>query len=249
MSFEKMLNHTTIREFTKDVVSKEIIEVLKQAANRAASSTGMQQSSIIRVKDHEKRKALAKIGGQEYLARVPELWIFIVDTFRNNQILKEKTKGGLDKIDMDKFFQGFTDGVIQAQQVVTAAESLGLGTVFFGCILNDYEKTIEVLNLPKGTFPIVGLGFGYPNQKPQIKPRMKMDLKFFEDEYKIETNYLEKIKDYDQEMQTYYDTRDQGRRSDCFSDQVVKKSLNIVGKRDLVVRSIVSQGFDLCLDD
>lgn len=72
-----------------------------------------------------------------------------------------------------------------AQNVVTAAESLGLGTVYLGSILNDSERICEILNLPELTFPVIGLGIGYPNQKPQLKPRMDMRLRVFENSYKF----------------------------------------------------------------
>src|SRR5699024_7746268 len=122
-----------------------------------------------------------------------------------------------ETVDPDRFFQGFTDGALAAQNVTSALESLGLGSVFLGSILNDIRKVIELLNLPKYTFPIVGIGFGYPDQSPQLKPRMDTELKFFTDEYKIHDNYLKAIEDYDREMQTYYDLRDANRPVDCFS--------------------------------
>ena len=74
---------------------------------------------------------------------------------------------------------------------------------------------------------------------------MSMDLKFFEDTYKTEENYMAKIKDYDEEMTNYYDTRDEGRRSDCFSDQIVGKYTKRVFERDQILKVIRDQGFDL----
>ena len=70
----------------------------------------------------------------------------------------------------------------------------------------------------------IRLAIGYPNQEPQLKPRMDMKYRVFENTYKIHDNYLEELKDYDEEMQTYYDLRDTSRRVDCFSDcQVVTR--------------------------
>ena len=44
-----------------------------------------------------------------------------------------------------------------AQNMITAAESMGLGVVPLGSIKNEPQKIIEVLNLPKMTFPVLGL--------------------------------------------------------------------------------------------
>ncbi len=106
------------------------------------------------------------------------------------------------------------------------------------------KKIAEILKLPELTFPVVGLGIGYPNQEPQLKPRMNMEFRVFENEYKVFDNYLEELKDYDEEMQTYYDLRDANRRVDSFTNQVVGKFknanpkrqdiLNIISKKDLI---------------
>lgn len=122
---------------------------------------------------------------------------------------------------MDRFFAAFTDACIMAQNVVIAAESMGLGTVYLGSILNDSEKICELLKLPELTFPVIGLGLGYPNQNPQLKPRMEMRLRVFENTYTVFENYLDEIKEYDEEMRTYYDLREPGRPVDSFSNQVV----------------------------
>lgn len=249
MTIENQLNHRSIREFTQQKVPKELLEELLQVANRTATSTGLQSYSIIRVTDEKIRKEISKVCGQEYAARVPELFIFVADLYRNGKILEEQGQDLPSKNQMDRFFQGFTDACLAAQNVVCAIEERGMGAVYFGSILNDYDRIIELLHLPKLTFPVVGLGFGYPNQEPQLKPRMDMHMKYFENEYKIFDSYLDEIKDYDEEMTHYYDLRESNRRSDNFSRQVVQKYLANIEKRLHVMDSIVRQGFTLSLTE
>ena len=145
---------------------------------------------------------------------------------------------------MDRFFQGFTDGVLAAQNIVNAAESMDLGAVYFGSILNDPGKIIQLLDLPKYTFPIVGLGIGYPNQEPMLKPRMDMNFRVFENKYQKMDNYLGILKDYDEEMQTYYDLRQANKPLDKFSQQVADKLKNTNPRRQLLAKDIINQGFD-----
>lgn len=210
-TIKKQLAHRTIREFKDQKIPPEIFDQLMEVARRTATSVGMQASSIIRVTDIELKKKIAEVCNQDYVARAPELLIFIVDQYRNNQIAKERNYRAENAKDMDRFFQSFTDACLMAQNVVNAAESLGLGTVFLGSILNDSEKICELLKLPQLTFPVLGLGIGYPNQNPQLKPRMDMKLRVFENAYTTFDNYLDMIKEYDEEMRTYYDLRDPGR--------------------------------------
>ena len=89
--------------------------------------------------------------------------------------------------------------------MVNAAEALGLGTVYLGSILNDPERTCKILNLPKLTFPVVGLGIGYPNQEPQLKTTNGHGIRVLENSHQTLDNYREALKDYDQANTTYYD--------------------------------------------
>lgn len=244
-TIKTQINHRTIREFKNENIPENIFEQLIEVGRRTASSTGMQYASIIRVKDKSIREEIAKVCNQEYVARAPELLIFVADCYRNNQISKEKNYISESANDMDKFFQAFTDSCITAQNIVNAAESLGLGTVYLGSILNDSEKICEILKLPQLTFPVVGLGIGYPCQSPQLKPRMDMKMRLYEDSYDALDNYVEQLKDYDEEMRTYYDLRDANNRVDSFTDQVVTRMKNPNKKRQGIVNIITKQGFDL----
>lgn len=83
---KKQLNHRTIREFKDKEIPRDVFDTLLKVAQRTATSTGMQQSSIIRVTDQGLKEAIAEVCNQDYVARAPELLIFIVDIHRNYQI-------------------------------------------------------------------------------------------------------------------------------------------------------------------
>lgn len=240
-----MHNHRSIRSWKEDPIDEALVQELFEIANRTSTSNGMQNSSIIRVKDPDKREALAQVAGQAYLKSCPELLIFLVDNHRNVSIMEEKNASEIFANDADRFFQGWTDACLMAQSISVAAEIKELGIVYFGSILNDARKVIEILNLPKNTFPVVGLGIGYPNQDPQLKPRMAVSDKVFVDEYQVKDSYVEALADYDKEMQTYYDLRNANKALDAFTDQVVDKNSKQIAKRSEIVGVIREQGFKL----
>ena len=247
-TIKTQLNHRTIRKFENRPVEKEVLDTLLEVVNRTASSTGMQNSSIIRVTDKDLREKIYEISTQKYLLDVPELWIFVVDTLRNDRIARENGFEPKTSCDMDKFFQGFTDATLAIQNLTVAIESMGMGAVYFGSILNNMGKLVEALKLPKLVFPVLGIGFGYPKEEPQLKPRMPMELKFFENEYKILPSYKEAIKEYDEEMTNYYDLRENGKRSDTFSEQVVARLKPEIEVKRNVADIIEAQGFNLRLE-
>jgi nitroreductase len=241
----RQLAHRSIREFTDRPVPDEWLGTFSRVINRTATSSGMQSFSVIRVTDAGLRGRIAEVCEQEYAARATELFIFVVDVHRNARIAKAHGYEGDAACDMDRFFQGFTDAALAAQNLTNAVESWGLGAVYFGSILNDPQSIIDILELPEYTFPVVGVGFGYPNQSPQSKPRLPVAVKFFENKYGLPDNFDEVVAEYDESMREYYDTREGGRRSDSFSELVVKRLENTPEKRAKLLNVVVSQGFDL----
>lgn len=236
-----LLNHRTIREFKSSPMPPQQLSILLDIAKRTATSMGLQSFSIIRIVNPELKAAIAKVCNQEYVARVPELFIFIVDAYRNSRIAREQGITSDIERDSDRFFQGWTDAAIAAQNMVAAAELGGFGTVFFGSILNNVPKMIELLKLPELTFPVVGVGIGVPNQKPQLKPRMPREANVFDDSYTVFDSYLELLEDYDEEMEQYYDMRDTNRRVDSFTKQVAGKKA--VPLRQKLIQQAEAQGF------
>jgi nitroreductase len=244
-ALQSQLEHRTIREFKPEPIPASIFEQLMAVARQTATSNGMQQYSIIRITDPEMKQAVADICHQKYVARAPELLIFIADQHRNAQIAKEKAGSTFYASDMDRFFQGVTDACLAAQNVVNAAERIGMGAMFLGSILNDAEKLCALLQLPELTFPVVGLGLGFPNQSPQLKPRMGNAMRIFENTYQQFESYLSEVAAYDEEMQTYYDLRNANKRVDSFSDQVVTKLQAVIDKRQAIMAVAKKQGFKM----
>lgn len=236
-----LLNHRTIREFKSSPMPPQQLSILLDIAKRTATSMGLQSFSIIRIVNPELKAAIAEVCNQEYVARVPELFIFIVDAYRNSRIAREQGITSDIERDSDRFFQGWTDAAIAAQNMVAAAELGGFGTVFFGSILNNVPKMIELLKLPELTFPVVGVGIGVPNQKPQLKLRMPREANVFDDSYTVFDSYLELLEDYDEEMEQYYDMRDTNRRVDSFTKQVAGKKA--VPLRQKLIQQAEAQGF------
>lgn len=236
------LSHRTIREFKPEALDAKMIEALIAVAQRTATSNGLQASSILRITDPAIKHGIAEICNQPYVGRAPELWIFLVDQARNAHIATAKGVEHVNAYEMARFIQGFTDACLTAQNVVNAAETLGLGTVYLGSVHNDIPKLCALLKLPQLTFPVLGLGIGHPNQAPDLKPRMDMDFRIFENAYPENLPSLEAYQSYDEVMNTYYDLRNMNQRVDTFSDQVAKR-YSSHSLRTHWVKLIEDQGF------
>lgn len=248
-TIQTLLNHKTIRSYHTTPIKEEVFNTLMDVASRTASSSGMQQASIIHVMDQKKKDIIAQVCKQDYVAIAPILLIFVVDQHRNHHIAMEVAQHANHTHDVDRFFQGFTDACLMAQSVVTAAESLGLGTTYLGAIHNDDETLIKTLNLPSLTYPVVGLLIGHPNIEPTLKPRLENSLRVFEDEYVSHQEYLPLLKHVDEQMQNYVDTRNPGRSMPPFSQQVSERMNYANPIRLKMGQNIIKQGFSFNLDE
>jgi hypothetical protein len=75
------------------------------------------------------------------------------------------------------------DAAIAAQNIVLAAEALGYGTCYIGGIQNNPCRIAELLKLPSGTYPLFGLTIGYPDEMPEKRVRLPIDIIVHVDQY------------------------------------------------------------------
>ncbi len=228
-TIEAQLDHRTIRAFSEEPLDEKTVSTLLDVARHAATSSFYQAFTILRIKDPAIREVLYQSSGQPYVGGDKgELFVFVADLSRMARI---REAAGLSLEPLERataFVQAVEDALLAAQNLVVAAESLGLGTCYLGSIGRDPIALIEAMQLPKFTFPLVGLLVGHPAQAPQKKPRLPREITVHVDTYPNvdAAEYVAAAKAYDQVIQTYYDLREGGRRQDSYTNQVKKKPGN-----------------------
>lgn len=242
---DRQLNHRSIRAFKDETLTAEELRTLYAVASHTSTSNFLQQFSILHVTDQKKREQIRKISQQNYVGGNGDLFIFIVDLFRNQEIRRQLGNDDGRLHTTEVYEQAAEDASLACQNVLVAAESMGLGGVILGSIKNDPAKLVQVLDLPKMTMPYLGLQIGHPDQQPQLKPRLPLNLVAFENDYP-ENFPLKDFAEYDQQVSQYYDLRDANKRIDSFTHQVNGDKLNSgTSKRDDILQVLHQQG--LCL--
>lgn len=128
-TIKHQLNHRTIRAFKPINLSAEQLNTLYSVASHTPTSMFMQQMSIMHITDPDKRAAIREISKQPYVGANGDLFILLVDLYRNQQIRQQKGKDDGRLHTADIFFQGLDDAIMAAQNIIVAAESMGLGVV------------------------------------------------------------------------------------------------------------------------
>lgn len=244
-TIDHQVNHRTIRAFKEQPLNEEQLTTLYEAARHASTSMFMQQFSILHVTDPHLRTQVREISQQPYVGANGDLFIFIVDLYRNQQIREQEGNDDGRLHTTDIFIQAVEDTTLAVQNFLTAAESMGLGGVILGSIQNNLEKLVQVLNMPKMTLPFLGIQVGVPDQEPQLKPRLPQRFIAFENHYPRGFKVAD-LAEYDQVVTQYYDLRDANRRIDSFTKQINGDKLNKhFTKRDEFGLVAQKQGFAL----
>ncbi|BCZ45687.1 NADPH-dependent oxidoreductase [Clostridium gelidum] len=202
-TIEIIKNHRSIRQYLDKDVSDELIDEIVKAAQAMPNSINGQQTTVIVIKDKEKRAKLAElVGNQEYVAKAPVFLIFVMDFYRT-YLAGEKT--GFKQViheDIEGVEAGSVDVGIALGASIIAAESLGLGIVPIGGIRKNPAEVIKLLGLPKYTFPMVGLVVGYPADQSHQKPRVPFDSFRHNESYDLKA-IENSIAPYDEQMSDY----------------------------------------------
>jgi len=220
---ETMMQHQSIRKFTEQSIPQTLLEQLIAAGQAASSSSFVQVTSVIQVSNQTAREQLqVASGNQPYVSTCPVFLVFCADLKRNQDIC------AYNGIDMPT---GYTeqaliasiDTAIMAQNVILAAESVGLGGVYIGGLRNQPQLVCDTLKLPEQVVPLFGMCLGYPAQDPGLKPRLPLPAVLHQEQYQpLSTEHLQA---YDEELSSYYVQRTKGKLDTNFS-QHIEKTLN-----------------------
>ncbi|MFV0559668.1 MAG: oxygen-insensitive NADPH nitroreductase [Enterococcus sp.] len=207
-TMETQVNHVSVRSFTEQVLSEEQIKELVTVAQSASSSNFQQAYSIIDIQEQTLREQIAELAGnQPFLAKGGNLFIFCADVHRQSQLSKEQ------EIDIQKILGGMEttllatiDASVAAQNMVVAAESMGLGACYIGGVRDGIVEISELLDLPEYVYPAFGLIIGYPQgEKNALKPRLPFEAVYHQNKYSQDKKEL--IDQYEETTKAYYEER------------------------------------------
>jgi nitroreductase len=238
---DQQLRHRSIRAFTDETIPQETLEAILRAGQSAASSSFIQAYSVIRVTQPDLRSAIAQAaGGQAWIEQAPEFLVFCADLRRIDAACR---RGGAGEVEgyAEHGVAALVDTALMAQNVLLAAESLGLGGVFIGGIRNDLERVSELLAVPRLVVPVFGMCLGRPAADPDVKPRMPLSLVLHQDAYADPPE--EAVAGYDALMQAYFGARAGGTRAGDWTSTTAKA---VQGKkRTYLLGFLQRQGFFL----
>ena len=211
-----LLRHRTHRRYKPDPVAEDLLEVVLACALSSPSKSDLQQLSIIRVNDPDKRRAIARlIPDMPWIGTAPVFLVFCGDNRRIRRISELRGRRfGNDHL--DSFLNAAVDAGMALQSCITAAAAVGLGCCPISVLRNHIDAVSAILRLPDCVFPVAGLTIGYPAQEGYISLRLPPAVTVHVDAYDDDELAAE-IDGYDRRRDARYSIpRDKQRNAETF---------------------------------
>jgi len=164
---ESMINRKSVRKYTDQKPTDEEIATVVRAGQQAPFA--LQLCSVLL----SRRKA-------PYGA--PLWFTFCVDAHRL-ELIMAKRGWTMVESDLSLLLFGIQDVALMAENMVIAAESLGMGSCLLGMTPYQAERIQKRYHLPQRVFPLVELVMGYPAEEFPPRPRYPLEFTLFEDRY------------------------------------------------------------------
>lgn len=189
----KMKERRTIRQYTDQDISEELLNELLEVAARASNTGNMQLYSVVVTRDKAGKEKLAPAHfNQPMVKNAPVVLTFCADA---NRFVKwaslRMADAGFDNF--QTFMAAVIDSMLFAQTFCVAAEEKGLGICYLGTATYNAAPIIEALSLPRLVVPVTAVTVGYPAEPlPEQPERLPLAAIVHQEQY---TDYTESVID------------------------------------------------------
>lgn len=172
-TIKELFERKSIRAYTDDPITSEERRLILESAIQAPTAGNMALYSIIDIQDQDLKEELSVLcDHQPFIAKAPMVLVFLAD-YQKWYDMFDACCETTPKIEEADLFLAMEDCLIAAQNAVVAAQSLGIGSCYIGDILENFEQSQKLLNLPRYAVPCAMAVFGRPTmqQTERTKPK------------------------------------------------------------------------------
>ncbi|MBQ5712952.1 MAG: nitroreductase family protein [Bacteroidaceae bacterium] len=164
----------TIRKYTQQPVSDELLNQLIEDASRTQTMGNLQLYSVVVTRAEEKKEMLAPAHFFQPMVTQAPIVLTICADFRRTSdwCLNRKANPGYDNV--LSFLNAATDALLFTQTFCCLAEEKGLGICFLGTTVYQPQAIISALELPELVFPVATLTVGWPAESPSQTDRLPL---------------------------------------------------------------------------
>lgn len=206
----------SVRKYSGQEVSDELLDSILEAAMRAPTCGNMQLYSVVVTRSAEGKAALAPAHfNQPMVTGAPVVLTVCADFNRFTRWCRlSDADPGYDNF--MSFVSAVADAQIFAQQIVAIAETHGLGTCYLGTVTYNADKISDVLGLPDLCVPVACITLGWPAEKGVETERLPLRAVRHDERYRT---------DSDEEIIELFKAKDEYEPNRQFIEENNKKTL------------------------
>ncbi len=231
MEKDYFASRATVRAYDPERhISEELLDSILERAMRAPTTGNMQLYTIIVTRDPERKAALTPLHFNQPASTGADVLLTVCADFNRFTRWCQLSKADPGYDNLLSFMSAMTDAVIVAQQIVTIAETEGLGTCYLGTVTYNADKISELLNLPELVIPVACISLGYPAAPAQQCERLPLKAVVHSEQYRTDSDAdiieLFKTKDEYEPNKQFVVDNDKETLAQVFTDIRYPRALN-----------------------
>ena len=180
---KNLLTRRSIRRYADRDVDEQLLQRLLSEASRTQTMGNLQLYSVVVTHSPEMKKKLAPAHfNQPMVTQAPVVLTILADFNRTSFWAKcRKAEPGYDNF--LSFLNAATDALLYTQTLCNLMDEEGLGYCYLGTTVYQPQQIIDLLHLPKLTFPVATLTVGWPAEEPALSDRLPVESFVHQEQY------------------------------------------------------------------
>jgi len=182
------MSRRSIRKFRSTTINEDEVRLIVETGQSAPAY--FQAYSVVWLRDRNLVERVAAICGSEAIKQATATFLVCVDLNRLGILLQKVSPDNFLKLDTypaEALLSVFETGLF-VENMITASEALGYGSLLLDCGLYECEMLVELLKLPAGVIPLVLLLVGEKDENPPARPRWSVEKILHIDAYRQATD-------------------------------------------------------------
>lgn len=196
---KNLTTRRTIRQYSKQEVSEELLNRLMTEAARTQTMGNLQLYSVVVTRSQEMKQRLAPAHFNQPMVTSAPVVLTICADFNRTSVwaLNRKAEPGYDNF--LSYQNAAIDALLYTQTLCNLMDEEGLGYCYLGTTVYMPQQIIDILRLPKLVMPVATLTVGWPAEEPPLSDRLPLQSFVHSETYKDYTP---------QDIDTYYNYKE-----------------------------------------
>ena len=195
-----LLTRRTIRKYTDQDVSEELLNRLMTEAARTQTMGNLQLYSVIVTRSKEMKEKLAPAHFNQPMVKEAPVVLTICADFNRTSFWATYRNAVPGYDNFLSYINAATDALLYTQTLCNLMDEEGLGYCYLGTTVYQPQEIIDILQLPKLVMPVATLTVGWPDEEPTLSDRLPLESFVHQETYH---DYLGK------DIDTYYQYKEE----------------------------------------